>query len=94
MAVIVGKFQITPEDENRIEMPKGAIPLSVGVQRGQPYLWALIDTSAPKVKRLVYPIGTGHPAEHVRVGPGACFIGTFMLSEGSLVFHVFVGGEV
>jgi len=71
--------------EDVVLMPEGAKILSVDQQNDTPYLWALVNPSAPlKAKRFnVY--GTGHV---VPLNPGV-FIGTVLLMDGALVVHVF-----
>ena len=71
--------------EQSVEMPVGAQPLSVQVQAGQVCIWSLVDPKAKKEKRFVQIFGIGHPV----VNEGA-FIGTFQMSGGAPVFHVFI----
>lgn len=73
-----------------IDMPIGAEPLSVQMQRGRPVLWALVNPEAPKVRRRFITVGTGHVfSEHHDV----TFVGTFQMNDGDLVFHLFDAGE-
>ena len=73
-----------------LEMPKGAQILSVHAQASSVHedicMWALVDPTQTKEIREFAVFGTGHP-----VPPGANmkFLGTAMLNEGRLVFHVF-----
>ena len=60
--------------------------LSVDVQRGQPVVWAVVDTAKLKQVRTIYIRGTGHPM----TGEEGHFLGTLLLEGGSLVFHVFL----
>jgi hypothetical protein len=71
-------------------MPRGAEALSVGLQDGQPYLWALVDPEAPKEWRTFAVAGTGHalPPE----SPGR-FIGSIIGVEGWIVLHVWERAE-
>ena len=80
----IWKFPLTVHDEVRIAMPDGANILTVATVGEDPFLWALVDVSAPKVGRHFAIRGTGHP-----VGEVGDYIGTFMLAAGALVFHVF-----
>ena len=73
-------------------MPRGAELLTVQVQRGEAYVWARVDPSAPVVERDLHVAGTGHPLP-LRAD-GAPFLGTFQLNGGGLVFHVFDCGEL
>ena len=69
-------------------MPKGAQILTVQMQHGTPQLWALVDPNAQRVLRRILIYGTGHPVDTFNV-----YIATFQIMNGSLVFHVFDGGE-
>lgn len=84
----VWKFEI-PIDGFKVEIPQGAVPLSVGIQGNAIMVWATVDPSAPKVTRAFPIYGTGHkiPPED-RDLP---FIGTVFI--GPYVFHVFDRGE-
>lgn len=76
-------FDIT--DDFELELPKGARILHVDVQNGYPYIWALVDPDAPKEKKKFHLAGTGHPINEKIKN----HIGTFLLHEGALVFHLF-----
>jgi hypothetical protein len=69
-----------------LEMHSGAIPLTVQLQDGRPYLWALVDTEQPKELRDFEIYGTGHPIDTNIFS----YVGTFQMSDG-LVFHFFIG---
>lgn len=81
----IWKFGLEVTDEQTVEMPVGAKPLSVQVQHGTPCLWALVDTKALKEKRVVQIFGTGHP-----VADEGDYVGTFQIEGGALVFHAFI----
>jgi len=81
----VWKFEFAVQDEIAIDMPAGAIALTVALQFGSPCLWALVDPAAPLVRRRFRLAGTGHPP-----GPEVGnYVGSFQLSGGHLVFHLF-----
>lgn len=73
--------------EPAINMPRGAQVLSFQVQRGEPCIWALVDTDEPVEAKEFYLVGTGHPfafnPDHLR------FIGTGQLMNGDLLLHLF-----
>ena len=77
------KFPLAIADIQQVTMPAGASILHVGVQKGYPCLWALCDNTQ-LVSHIVYVCGTGHP-----VPDSAVYVGTFMVQDGDLVFHVF-----
>jgi hypothetical protein len=83
----IWKFTLEPEETQWISMPKGAKLLHVGVQYGKPRLWAQVEIDAPEEQRQIKIMGTGMVTEN-EVGP---YIGTFMMDDGTLVFHVFEG---
>lgn len=64
-------------------MPEGAKILSVGNQRGNLCLWAMVDPTNPGVFRIFEMIGTGYPLSDV----GLQFIGTVVIEP--FVWHVF-----
>ena len=77
------KYEITVQDLQYVEMPAGAHILCVQVQGGYPCLWAAVDTSHGRERRMIEIIGTGNPMSvHCR-----CYIGTFQ--AGNFVWHVF-----
>lgn len=82
----IWKFRLEVTDEQEVEAPIGMTPLSVQIQRGEPYLWALVSPEASTVMHTVHIHGTGHPvaeryADH--------FVGTFQQLGGAFVGHVF-----
>jgi hypothetical protein len=72
-----------------IPMPKDARFLSVHSQHGQPVVWMIVEPSAPTELRYFtsFPTGGELPDEFKK----APFLGTFMLHDGRLVFHLFEG---
>lgn len=81
----IWKYKIDVTDRQMIEMPCGAELLSVGVQDGHPVLWALVNPTHYQPYRVLRIYGTGHPVDD----EPKRFVGTFMLHDGALVFHVF-----
>lgn len=83
---MISIYKYTIKDKKWAEvMPRGARILSVGAQRGQICLWALVDTEAPEEARCFRVYGTGRPVEVENL----LFIGTVILGEGDLVWHIF-----
>ena len=66
-------------------LPKGAKPLSVHIQNGGPCLWSLVDPDAEKSEQAFHIAGTGHDLPE-NIG---AFVGTFLVQNDTLVFHVF-----
>ncbi len=81
------KYQLAVVDEQVIPLPCTAEILSVGVQHGNPVLWAVVDPShevSDGQKILI--CGTGNPMPVRGVDE---FIGTFQLLDGNFIGHVF-----
>ncbi len=81
------KYEIPVEDYIELEMPEGAMILSVQSQFDKPCIWALVNSGLPKEKRKFRMIGTGHMITETL--KELKFIGTFQLMKGALVFHLF-----
>ena len=79
----IWKYTLEITDLQTVEMPSGAIILSVDNQDGSLCLWALVDTEAAKEEVCIEIIGTGNPV----FSATRQFIGTVLM--GSLVWHVF-----
>lgn len=84
----VYKYPLKLQDHWSLEMPIGAKILSVDNQREQITLWALVDASpeAPTEVRSFLIRGTGH---NIDEGLNLEFIGTVLVHDGGLVWHVF-----
>lgn len=87
----VWKFELPMNDTCCVAMPKGCVPLFVGEQRNTCCVWCLCDPTADKVSRLFRIAGTGHPIDPADT---KTYIGSVLLLDGSLVFHVFDLGEI
>ncbi len=84
----VWKFAIQPLHVQHVKMPEGAKILCVGVQNGEAFLWAEVDPSAKETHRRIQVEGTGHEM-HDELENDRRYIGTFFLSGGELVYHVY-----
>lgn len=82
----IHKYPIEIDDIAALKLPAGAQVLCVQLQRGQPCIWALVDTDAPLVTRNFAWRGTGHDVDPCAVGQ---YVGTIQLQSGELVFHLF-----
>jgi hypothetical protein len=81
----IWKFPIEITDEQKIALPITGKIISVQVQHGTPCIWAMVDTEEPTSERTFIIHGTGHPC----ICDASEFIGTFQVSCGDLVFHLF-----
>ena len=99
----IWKFTVDVDDVQTIEMPRGAVLLTVQTQVNHVSIWAtvqtqvnhvsiwaMVDPRAPVVNRVIQMAGTGHDLSNRIMGP---YVGTFQVANGALVFHVFDGGE-
>lgn len=81
----VWKYQTPMVDTFSLLMPKGAECLHFNMQNGVGCcLWARVDPEEPTEVRRFRLAGTGLPD----VGDGR-YIGTAILEDGGLVFHLF-----
>lgn len=87
MSLTIHKYEIPLTDRAEILLPGFWRVLSVGVQRGKPMLWAMVQPGGKRTPLRLAICGTGDDAE----GLGQ-FIGTLILEDGELVLHVFEGG--
>ena len=84
----IWKWPLENTDVQVLMMQYGAEILSVQSQYGIPFLWALVYPQAGLSERRIRIYGIGH-----QVDEAGKFIGTYQLSGGALVFHVFDCGE-
>ena len=81
-------------DSTVIAMPKFAKPLCVQVQRGEPYIWAMIDPAQSLEDTEIRVVATGELLESKSIlgswdfFEAAKYLGTFQLF-GALVFHIY-----
>ena len=54
----IRKYPLQELDENTVLMPTGAKMLSVQVQNGRPYIWALVDTDKATEAHQFRTVGT------------------------------------
>lgn len=82
----IWKVTLRAEDIQNFAMPRGAKPLTVQVQGGEPQLWFQVDEKEPMIERRTFATyGTGNPIPNE---PGN-YIGTYQVQQGLLVFHVY-----
>lgn len=89
----IWKFPVPVNDRFTVNMPRNARPLSVQVQHNDVCMWALVDPTAPVVRREFRVFGTGHPVDLSGGSQTGAFVGTFQVYGGDLVFHLFDYGE-
>lgn len=76
----IHKFQLGMAEKASVMMPEGALVIRVGGIDGFLYLWAVVDTEAPMVKRdfLLFKTGAAMPDDilqtHSYLGCGGIFV--------------------
>jgi len=93
----IWKYTLQNKERQELALPKNAEILSAHAQKENICIWALVDTEQIDLVEsrtiLIYP--TGKPFEAAltytrsNTNTGSRFIGTVLLHNGSLVFHVF-----
>jgi len=87
MAGRVYKYPVLMDDTFAIMLPKRHRVLSVQVQNGQPQIWVLVDLDGETEEVKFHLAGTGNLI--AGDAPSWTYIGTFQMSGGALVFHLF-----
>lgn len=83
---VIYKYPLSVAGEQLLDMPKGANILTVAMQRGAVYIWAIVDPEAAKEQRTIAVIGAGHPlGDLARLD----YIGSVQADYGQLILHVF-----
>lgn len=88
MKKTIWKFELETKGYQKIEMPEGSEILTVQTQFEKPCLWAFVDPNAEKEDRFIEIFGTGERI-NCDMGVNRKYIGTYQLSGGNWVFHVF-----
>ncbi len=90
MQRVVYKYHVDP-GASAIKAPKMSWqPLSVHVQNGEVFIWALVNPAEKNIvdhRIVVMPTGQSADYEHFEQ---MRFLGTVLLEGGALVFHIFV----
>jgi len=86
----IWKFELTPNRVQSVPLPSGAQILTVQARNDSaPLMWVLADPDLPPRERYlgIYTTNTAVPDD-----PGR-YIGTFVIYDGSLEFHLFEMAE-
>lgn len=86
----VWKFDLPMIDNPTIRMPAGAEILHIAEQAGRVRLWALVDPDRFDESRSFRVAGTGHEIDDTHLS----HVGTFLMHDSILVFHVFEIGRM
>ena len=82
---VIYKYELSIDDEQCVDIPAINQILSIQVQNGKPCMWVKVDTSSKLEKRYFKTVGTGNPIHFT----ACCYVGTYQVEGGALVFHVF-----
>ena len=84
------KYPIPTDGLVEIEMPIDSQILTVQIQNGNPFIWALVDTDKPKELKTFCLFPTGCEMEMFNK-MDRFYIGTFQLNDGAYnyVLHLF-----
>ena len=85
MTKAMWKFDVDVSFKTVISMPKDAKILCVQIQHGTPCIWAIVNPNNGTEDREFTVKGTGHSFDD----SGKEYIGTFQLSAGDFVGHLF-----
>jgi hypothetical protein len=86
--ITVWKYILKPEKRQRIRCPCSAKILSAHEQNGQPAIWVQVDTDEPLIQEIdIFLVGTGQKVS-IEVDKWT-FIGTILLLDGDLVWHIY-----
>lgn len=80
------KYLLPIQDEVILKMPKGAKPLTVQVEGGIVYVWAIADTDTLEIEDYYFDI-FGPGQEYFCKSGKHIYFGTIQFMD--LVFHVF-----
>lgn len=82
---VVYKYPITRSTTFSLSLPLNSKIIHVDVQNDEAYFWALVDPNLPVVMRSFLLVGTGHQI----IPDNVEHRGTFLVSGGIFVFHLF-----
>lgn len=87
----IWKYKLEVTGRQVVDMPEGAKILTVQTQGVDvPCIWAEVEVGAPLYGVEVFTYGTGGPLGEM---DGVEYLGTYQISSGALVFHVYVGAR-
>jgi len=86
------KYELKPRPTTNlvapVMMPHDAKYLHVGSQGGCMYIWAEVDTESSTLEHTFEVFGTGYEM-YVDIGVEREHVGSLMMNDGALVFHVY-----
>lgn len=88
MKTVIWKYFVPVQDSFALDLPSGAMPLTVQAQRDRVCLWIQVQPENPREQRIFHVRGTGHVIDSDEVGE---YIGSFQILNGDFVGHLFEG---
>lgn len=83
------KYTLNHNGRTYIQLPAGAVVLTVKEQGPNICIWCLVDEKMPSVGRFFEMYGTGHDIEEYTKEGSLHYISTFYMNGATFVFHVF-----
>ena len=83
----VWKVELVIQEIQTVMLPERYEIISLMVQHGTPCLWAIVNPEHPKYGVRILIHGTGHPISD----DAGEFLGSFMLTDGGFIGHVWKG---
>jgi hypothetical protein len=81
----IRKYKLEIQDYPVVHMPKGAEIIHVDSQKGNSFLWAIVNLEADPAPYCFCLLGTGQAF----TGEEGAHIATFLIATGRLIFHLF-----
>jgi hypothetical protein len=92
MDVVIWKFSIDLQQEQGVEIPKGAQVLTAQIQRSKISLWAKVDPHAPHILMTVLVLATGQDCDE-KTFKEMRYLSTVQSNQGEFVWHVFIDDQ-
>lgn len=83
--ITVWKYELNTNNNIVLEIPLGAELLDIQMQGNIPCIWVKVNTTEPLIHRTFRIVGTGHELPNTEID----YCGTFQMSDGMLIFHLF-----
>lgn len=87
------KYELAIVDRLSVDMPEGAVVLSVQTQHEALCVWAIVDPDRSTARYHFRIVGTGYPADDL-ARENLSYVGTAQMAGGNLVWHVFTDAPV
>lgn len=83
----IWKYPLHLTDSQYFEIPAGAKPLCIHLQKGTPTVWFEVNLANSKKSREILIIGTGRMISQIE---RFTYLGSFLTNEDDFVWHVYV----